>query len=59
MNIVIGILCLFFAYSHIRVAVNPNRADRATVRWNAATLAILMIFMGLVFMGAIGPGPAQ
>lgn len=58
MNVIIGILCLYFAYSHVRVAVDPNRADRSTVRWNAATLAILMAFLGLAFMGLIGPGPA-
>ena len=58
MNVIIGILCLYFAYSHVRVAVDPNKADRATVRWNAATLALFMAFLGLLFLGLIGPGSA-
>lgn len=58
MNIIIGLLCLFISYGHVRVAINPDRADRAYVRWNAVALSLLTAFLGLVFLGLIGPGPA-
>lgn len=56
MNIILGVLMLWVAYSHTRVAIDPNRANRATVRWNAGTLAVLTAFLGLLFLGLIGPG---
>ncbi len=58
MNIIIGLLMFWICYRHVRVAVNPNEADRAYVRWNAVALAMLTGFIGLVFLGLIGPGPA-
>lgn len=56
MNIILGVLMLWIAYSHTRVAIDPNRANRATVRWNAGTLAVLTAFLGLLFLGFFGSG---
>lgn len=58
MNIVFGLIMFYLAYRHTTIAVNPNLADRAYVRWNAITLALITGFLGLAFMGLIGPGPA-
>lgn len=58
MNILIGIFMLYIAYRHTTIAINPNLADRAYVRWNAIMLAILTGFLGLAFLGLIGTGAA-
>lgn len=58
MNIIIGVICLWLAWTHVQDAIDPNRLDRNRVRWNSATLAVLTAFLGLLFLGFIGPGPA-
>lgn len=59
MNIILGLIMLYIAYRHTTIAINPNLADRAYVRWNAIMLALLTGFLGLAFLGLIGPGAAQ
>ena len=58
MNTIFGIIMLLIAYGHTRIAIDPNRADRSYVRWNAVFLAIITALFGLEFLGLIGPGPA-
>jgi hypothetical protein len=58
MNIILGCVFLFICYDHVRTAIEPNRATRNSVRWNNIALALVTGFLGLVWLGLIGPGPA-
>ena len=58
MNFILGAIMLWLAFEHMRDALDPNRLTRMRVQINSAIIAILMGFLGLVFIGAVGPGPA-
>jgi len=50
MNIFLGIMFLYFAFSYLQDAMNPNRLTRSRVQMMAGVLAIMSAFIGLVML---------
>ncbi len=56
MNILLGLMFLYFAWSHLKDFMDPNRMSRSQVRTQSFTLIILSLFLTylLLFGGAAG-----
>lgn len=52
MNLIVGFIFAFLAYLHVRDLIDPNRMDRARVRWNSATLAMVFGFLAYLWIFA-------